>query len=325
MAYNYNCLKRYIKLLRKYIRYDIRILIYILLLLTFVFFNINYLLDKEINKNLVAYGGINESMTTYNIELDNDASKNELSIILDLFDEFHIENIKEIWLKFGPLSKVGVEYSTDSPVSYKNIKGRGFTRNERNSGKKVIILSNEDYLNYYSDYRIGATILLGDQHFKLIGISYDSDQSIIPFKCLLGDHMQGAFDINHLVIKTERHINKRAIRNKTKEYYNKSGKNNSEDLFKIKPLFWNAIEDIFNNFIDYFFSIILLLLFCLLSLFQTCYILYYKNQTHQSAFLYSGGSNEFLKHILYGEILITILVSFLLSHLIILGEKIWIS
>jgi hypothetical protein len=294
-------------------------------MLTAVFYSISNLLNKEINKNLIQYGGLHESMTTYSVELSDSASSNELNIVLDIFNKYKIIDIKEIWMKFSPLSKVGVEFSTDNPVPDTSIVGRGFSREELLDGKKVIILNKEDYQGYYKNFMIGDEILLGGQKFRLIGISYEADQSVVPVKCLLGIDMEGSFRINNLILKTEKTLKRKDISNIKKNYYIKNSDRSITDCFKVRSLFGDVLEDIFNNLIDYIFSIILILAFSLFLLIQTCSILFYKNESHRFAYLVSGSDKDYLKHIIYGEVIASIIISLMFSYLIILGVKLWIN
>ncbi len=317
--------KGYIKLLIRYLFYDLKTLIYVIFMLTAVFYSISNLLNKEINKNLIQYGGLHESMTTYSVELSDSASSNELNIVLDIFNKYKIIDIKEIWLKFSPLSKVGVEFSTENPIPDTSIVGRGFSREELLDGKKVIILNKEDYQGYYKNFMIGDEILLGGQKFRLIGISYEADQSVVPVKCLLGIDMEGSFRINNLILKTEKSLKSKDISNIKKNYYIKNSDSSIKDCFKVRSLFGNVLEDIFNNLIDYIFSIILILAFSLFLLIQTCSILFYKNESHQFAYIVSGSEKNHLKHIIYGEVIASIMISLMFSYLIMLGEKLWIN
>lgn len=325
MIYNYFNFKGYIKLLVKYILYDLRILVYILLILTAVFFNINFLFQKEVKKNLIEYGGLHEAKTTYNIVFDNEEPQKELKIVLKMLDRYHIQNIKEIWIAFDPLSRVSINYPAENLVSYSDIRGRGFTKKELINGSNVILLSNDDYQIYFSDYNIGEDIVLGGRKFKIIGISPTIPQSIVPFNCLMKDNIKGAFRINDLVLKTEYSITRKGISNIRKEYYRQTGFNPSKGFFEINSRFGDVLVDIFNSMLDYICSIFLLLFFCFLTLVQTCCILYNKNSSHQVIYIYSGGSKDLLKFIIYGEAVVSVIVSFLLSQIILWSVNLWIK
>lgn len=314
-------LKGYFKLLIKYILYDLKILFYILLILVAVFFYISLLLQKETNRILEKYGGLDEIKTTTAIEPSyNGIPQKDLQLLLKIINEYGIENIKEIWLNFQPLTTVGVQCSEVPPEFDRKIKGRDFTKEELTAGDQVVILSLEDYKSYFSNYNIGDFILLGGKDFQLIGISYTAEQSVIPFNCVYNNNLNNSFICGHLVLKTDFPIKKSAI---VKEYDQQTGIEQADRPFVINPIFWRVMEDIFNKIGDYIISIILIILFCSLAVFQTFHILYYKNLKHQPAFLYTGGSKNFLKLIIGGELFTIITLSIILSRILLWGEMLW--
>lgn len=321
MTHSIICLRGYFKLLVKYIIYDLKILFYILLILVSVFFYIGSLLRNEADKILEEYGGLEEVKMTTAIEPSyNGILQKDLQILLKIFDEYEIENIKEIWLNFQPLTTVGVQCLEDSPAFDRKIEGREFTKEELTDGDEVIILNLKDYKCYFSDYRIGDFISLGSKNFQLIGVSYTAEQSVIPYRCVFNNDLGNSFICSHLILKTKFPVKKREI---AKEYYRQTGFKQSESPFVINPIFWRAIEDIFNKMRDYAISIILIIVFCGLSVFQTCHILYHKNLKHQPVFQYTGGSKDFLKLIIGGELFTIITVSIILSGMLLWGELLW--
>lgn len=314
-------LKGYFKLLIKYILYDLKILFYILLILIAVFFYINLLLQNEADKILEEYGGLEEIKTTVAIEPSyNGIPQKDLQILLKIINKYEIEGIKEIWLNFQPLTTVGIECPDNTTEFDMKIDGRNFTKEELTAGDEVVILSLKDYKSYFSDYHIGDFISLGSKDFQLIGVSYTSEQSVIPFNCVYNNNLSNSFICGHLVLKTKFPVKKNMI---LKEYHQQSGIEQSDIPFVVTPILWRVIEDIFNKIRDYVISIFLIVVFCGLAVFQTCYILYYKNLNHQSAFLYTGGSKNFLKLIIGGEIFTIIIISIILSRILLWGEMLW--
>lgn len=314
-------LKGYFKLLVKYIIYDLKILFYILLILVSVFFYIGLLLRNEVNKTLEEYGGLEELKMTTSIEPSyNGIPQKDLQILLKIFNQYEIKNIKEIWLNLQPLMTVGVQCSEDAPAFDREIEGRWFTKEELTDGDEVVILNIEDYKCYFSDYRIGDFIPLGGMDFRLIGISYTAEQSVIPFSCIFNNSLSNSFICSHLILKTKYPVKKREI---VKEYYRQTGIEQSESPFVINPVLCRAIEDIFNKIRNYVISIILIIVFCSLALFQTCHILYYKNLKHQPVFQYTGGSKDFLKLMIGGELFAILTVSIILSRILLWGEMLW--
>lgn len=237
-----------------------------------------------------------------------------------MFDEYEIEKIKEIWLNFQPLTTVGVQCLEDALVFDQKMEGRYFTEAELATGDEVVILSLEDYKCYFSDYHIGDFISLGNKDFQLIGVSDAAEQSVIPFNCIYNDNLSDSFICGHLVLKTKFPIKKSVIH---KEYNHQTEIRQSDMPFVIIPIFWRAIEDIYNKILDYIISIILILLFCCFAILQTCQILYYKNIKHQSVFLYTGSSRLFLKLIIGGEVFTIIAVSIVLSMILLRGALLW--
>ncbi|WP_139348733.1 ABC transporter permease [Clostridium sp. Marseille-P2415] len=250
----------------------------------------------------------------------NGIPQKDLQILLKIFNEYKIENIKEIWLNFQPLTTVGVQCPEDAPAYDRKIEGREFTKEELTDGDEVIILNLEDYKCYFSDYRIGDFISLGNEDFQLIGVSYTAEQSVIPFNCVFNNNLSNSFICGHLVLKTKFPVKKREI---VKEYDRQTGIEQSDRPFVINPVFWRVIEDIFNKIRDYVISIILIIVFCSFAVFQTCHILYHKNLKHQPAFQYTGGSKDFLKLIIGGELFTIITVSIILSRILLWGEMLW--
>lgn len=317
MKYSAAYLKGYFKLLAKYIKYDLKILFYILLILAAVFFYISLLLYSETRKILEEYGGFKEIQTTTAIEPTyNGISQIELQILLEIINEYEMERINEIWLNFQPLTTVGIQCIEEPLALGYEIEGRNFTETEFLTGDKVVILSLEDYKCYYSDYHIGDMIPLGKKDFKLIGISNAIVQSLIPFNCIYNNDLDDTFICGHLVLKTKYPINKSML---LKRYEHQTQINQSDMPFVITPIFWKAIEDIYNKMLDHIISIILILVFCCLAIIQTCQILYYKNIKHQTVFLYAGFSKFFLKLIIGGEIFAIISISIVLSRILLQG------
>lgn len=314
-------LKGYFKLLIKYIIYDLKILFYILLILVAVFFNICLLLQSEAYKILEEYGGWEEIKMTTAIEPSyNGIPQKELQILLKIFNEYEIENIKEIWLNFQPLTTVGVQCQEDALAFDRKIEGRYFTKEELIAGDEVVILSLEDYKCYFADYRIGDFISLGSTDFQLIGVSYTAEQSVVPFNCVYNNNLSKSFICGHLVLKTKFPVKKSII---VKEFDQQTGIVQSDRPFVINPIFGRVIEDIFNKILDYVISIILIIVFCSLAVFQTCHIIYYKNLKHQLTFLYTGSSKNFLKLIIGGELFTIITVSIILSRILLWGGLLW--
>ncbi|WP_313184990.1 ABC transporter permease [Lacrimispora sp.] len=314
-------LKGYSKLLIKYILYDLKIFFYILSILVAVFFYISLLLQNEADKILEEYGGLEEIKTTTAIEPSyNGIPQKDLQILLNIFNEYGIERINEIWINIQPLTTVGVQCPEDTPKFDRKIEGRDFTNEELTAGDKVVILSLEDYKCYFSDYHIGDFISLGNKDFQLIGVSYTAKQSVIPFNCIYNNNLSNSFICGHLVLKTKFPVKKSLI---VKKYDQQTGIEQSDIPFVINPIFWMVMEDIFNKIRDYVISIILIIVFCSFAVFQTCHILYYKNLKHQPAFLYTGGSKNFLKLIIGGELFTIITISIILSRILLWGEMLW--
>lgn len=308
-------LSGYFRLLKKYIRHDLRILVYVILIITTFFCIVINIFSNEINKNLMIYGGVHESKTTYTFELGNQATPKELKLLFELLEEYNVKKIKKIWINAYPLLRVNI--ASDMGMSDFDLEGRGFTKYELDMGSNAIVLCNEDYQSYYKSYPIGSEISVGGEQFKLVGVSYTADQSVIPFNCLL--NVKGSFGIDYLLLETEHFINGRDAKNITRKYYQQTG----QDTLKIKSCFWDMLVDIFNAMYNYVFSIVLFLCLSILLLMQTGCILYYKNLTHKNVYIFSGGSEQYLRYIIHGEILVVIVISFILGYMIFLGERLW--
>ena len=314
-------LKGYFKLLIKYIRYDLKILFYISSIFVAVFFYISFLLQSEADRILEEYGGLDEiKMTTVIKSSYKGIPQRDLQILLEIFNKYEIEDIKEICLNFQPLTTVGVQSTKDAPTFDGKIDGRYLTIGELTDGNEVVILSLEDYKCFFSDYRIGDFISLGGEDFQLIGVSYSSEQSVIPFNCVYNNNLDNSFICRRLVLKTKHPVKKSVI---VKEYDQQTGVAQSDRPFVITPVFGMVLVDIFNKMLDYVISIILIIVFCGLAVFQTCHIIYYKNLKHQSAFLYTGSSKNFLKLIIGGELFSIITVSIILSRILLWGVLLW--
>lgn len=314
-------LKHYLHLLKNYIRYDSSILAYIAIILTALFYTIMTIIHTEINDNLMNYGGLHEANTSYTVNLGLGTAQKEFSYLLELLEKYNLQKIKEIRISVPPLLGVGIA-SPDNPVDDFELDGRSFTEQELINGENKIILSNKDYRTYYKNHEIGDTLSIGNTDFQLIGISYTAEQSMIPLNCFL--HAQTPFFTSHIILKTEHSINLWE-RIQLRRKYNQILSDKQKGTFSFESNFWHVVVNLWNSLSDYFLSIAFVFALCILLLFQTGSILYYKNQSHTSVYLLSGGSETFLKQIILGELIAAAVLSLFLAYLLLLGRILWIG
>lgn len=314
-------LKHYLHLLRNYIRYDFSLLFYITIILTAIFYTIITIIHTEINENLMDYSGLQEAKTSYTVDLGVEAAQKEFAYLFNLLEEYNVQEIKEIWISIPPLSMVGIA-SSDAPVDAFELEGRNFTEQECINGENKIILSNEDYLTYYRKHKIGDTLSIGGMDFQLIGISYTAEHSIIPLNCFL--NARTPFFTRHILLKTEHSINLWE-RIQLRKNYRHILSDRQKNTFSFESNFWYVVMNIWNSLSNYFLSIAFVFALCLLLLLQTCSILYHKNQPHTSVYLLSGGSENFLRRIILGELTAAASLSLFLAYLFFLGRMLWID
>lgn len=327
MIINFNPIKTYMKLLIKYVFYDFKLLIYVFVVLTAVFFQISYILSQEINKHFADYGGVNESLRSYRIDVTNIAPGKELDTLFKILEKYQVQEIKDIEVKMEPLFRVDtVSCNNTANIIMKenqHINGRNFTDTELKMGAPVIILSLEDYMCYFSEYKIGDFIQPGSHNIQIIGIDSTADYSKIPLEYLLNDATINVpeFEINYLVLVTQKPLAFFSFPLIKKSYqkillsFSSSYKNAELGIYR---LFWDALVDIYNSMLDYILYIFLITGLSILCIFQTCQVLYYKNLSHQETYIISGASIQFLKNVVRGEAAFIILSAFLLSQFLLL-------
>ena len=187
------------------------------LIITFSFLN---LIGNDINTKISKFGDLNEAKRTYITSISSSASVVQaFDAIMKQWVKKEIVQSKRVRLnsnieangtfylyfsdEYGSLNSENVEANLT--------KGRLFTSTELANGVNVLILSKEDYLTYYKNYRIGDNISIYNHEFKLIGIS--KSHSLIPYSTVykLARNSLDLFVINELILTNRESLSQKEI------------------------------------------------------------------------------------------------------------------
>lgn len=187
------------------------------LILTFSFLN---LIGNDINTKISKFEDLNEAKRTYITSISSSASVVQaFDAIIKQWVKKEIVQSKRVRLNSN-IEANGTFYlyfsyeyaSLNSENAEANLtKGRLFTSTELANGVNVLILSQEDYLTYYKNYRIGDNISIYNHDFKLIGIS--KSHSLLPYSTVykLAKNSLDLFVINELILNTREPLSQKEI------------------------------------------------------------------------------------------------------------------
>lgn len=303
---------------------DRKINLVILCILT-VAFSFLFLISKEVIQRFAEYGELDEGARTYEISFSGFNSVKLFDSILKEFSSKNIEKIKHINLtvRNNGIFHLDLTFSSNYkdiyPQSTENriIQGRNFSENEIDAGEDVIILSESDYYEFYSDVSLGDTISFSGYDFELIGISSDdyNTRSVIPYNTILkiSQYSNNPFHMNEAFISLEERLSNKEIREMIK-----AARNNAlnDVSIQIKTSSSWMIVSIMENISGSVMASLVVTFFCVLNIFKMIKILHLRNKSTMMIYRNLGYENIYIILNFVVEVFILFMIAIFVSHYI---------
>ncbi|WP_055107923.1 ABC transporter permease [Paenibacillus ihumii] len=303
---------------------DRKINLVILCILT-VAFSFLFLISKEVIQRFAEYGELDEGARTYEISFSGFNSVKLFDSILKEFSSKNIEKIKHINLtvRNNGIFHLDLTFSSNYkdiyPQSIENriIQGRNFSENEIDAGEDVIILSESDYYEFYSDVSLGDTISFSGYDFELIGISSDdyNTRSVIPYNTILkiSQYSNNPFHMNEAFISLEERLSNKEIREMIK-----AARNNAlnDVSIQIKTSSSWMIVSIMENISGSVMASLVVTFFCVLNIFKMIKILHLRNKSTMMIYRNLGYENIYIILNFVVEVFILFMIAIFVSHYI---------
>lgn len=303
---------------------DRKINLVILCILT-VAFSFLFLISKEVIQRFAEYGELDEGARTYEISFSGFNSVKLFDSILKEFSSKNIEKIKHINLtvRNNGIFHLDLTFSSNYkdiyPQSTENriIQGRNFSENEIDAGEDVIILSESDYYEFYSDVSLGDTISFSGYDFELIGISSDdyNTRSVIPYNTILkiSQYSNNPFHMNEAFISLEERLSNKEICEMIK-----AARNNAlnDVSIQIKTSSSWMIVSIMENISGSVMASLVVTFFCVLNIFKMIKILHLRNKSTMMIYRNLGYENIYIILNFVVEVFILFMIAIFVSHYI---------
>ncbi|WP_164515115.1 ABC transporter permease [Paenibacillus lentus] len=303
---------------------DRKINIVILCILTLAF-SFLFVISQEVIQKFTEYGELDEGARTYEISFSGINSVKSFDVILKEFSSRNIEKIKHINLtvRNNGIFHLDLIFSSNYkdiyPQSMENriIQGRNFSENEIDAGEDVIILSQSDYSEFYSNVSLGDRIDFSGYDFELIGISRDDNKtsSVIPYNTILkiSQYNNNPFRMNEAFLTLEERLSKKEIRKMIKAARN----NDLNDAnIQIKTSSSWMMVSIMENISGSVMASLVVIFFCVLNIFKMIKILHLRNKNTMMIYRNLGYENLYIILTFVVEIFILFMISISVSHYI---------
>ncbi|WP_110932633.1 ABC transporter permease [Paenibacillus bouchesdurhonensis] len=317
-------IRTFLEILYRQFISDRKVNLVILCILTLAF-SFLFLISKEVIQRFAEYGELNESVRTYEIRFSGINSVKSFDFILKEFSSNNIEKIKHINLSIrnNEISHLDLIFTSNYrdlyPQSMGNriIQGRNFTENEIDTGEDVIILSQSDYSEFYSNYNLGDVIDFSGYDFELIGISRDDNKtsSVIPYSTILkiSQYNNNPFRMNEAFITLEERLSKKEIRKMIKAA--KNNDLNDAEIRIITSSSWMIVSKL-ENISGGVMASLIVIFFSVLNVFKMIKILHLRNKNIMMIYRNLGYEDVYIILNFVVEIFILIMISIIVGNYI---------
>lgn len=314
-------IRTFLEILYRQFISDKKVNMVILLTCTITFFFV-FIISKEIYAKFSEYGDLDEGIRTYEIR---PSGKNSVQLFNSVLNEMRKRNIEKIQsinltIKNSEIKRInisfddGVSHLDPQNMSHIILEGRYFNINELETGVNVIILSLNDYTEYYNNYNIGDSILISGYEFRLIGISKEEDKeigSIVPYKTILklSEDPDHPFRVNEAFITLKERISKREIRDMIK----KANSISENDHTRITTSSSWMVGSILNNISGSVIAAFIVILLCILNLIKMVNILNLRNKYKMKIYLNLGYEKKYIVMNVVAEVSIIVFISIVIG------------